>query len=38
MRIRRALAFQQKPWHKAFAYLNTMTRQLAKTDFEKDFF
>jgi hypothetical protein len=38
LRIHRAVAFQQKPWLKAFVDLNTRMRQLAKTDFEKDFF
>jgi hypothetical protein len=38
LRIHRVVAFQQKPWLKAYVDLNTRMRQLAKTDFEKDFF
>jgi hypothetical protein len=37
-RIHRVVAFRQKPWLKAYVDLNNRMRQLAKTDFEKDFF
>jgi hypothetical protein len=38
LRIHRVVAFQQKPWLKSYVNLNTRMRQLAKTDFENDFF
>jgi hypothetical protein len=38
LRIHRVVAFWQKPWLKSYVDLNIRMRQLAKTDFEKDFF
>jgi hypothetical protein len=38
LRVRRVVAFRQKPWLKPYVELNTKMRQQAKTDFEKDFF
>jgi hypothetical protein len=38
LRIHRVVTFRQKPWLKSYVDLNTRMRQLAKTDFEKDFF
>ena len=38
LRVHRVVAFHQKPWLKSYIDLNTRLRQLAKSDFEKDFF
>ena len=37
-KIHRILQFSQKPWLKPYIHLNTIKRQDAKNDFEKDFF
>ena len=36
--IHRTIRFKQRPWLKPFIDFNTMKRQEAKSDFEKDFF
>jgi hypothetical protein len=37
-KVNRVLSFSQKPWMKEFIDFNTVKRQQAKNDFERDFF
>jgi hypothetical protein len=38
LKVQRVVAFNQKPWLKSYIELNTKLRQMAKSEFEKDFF